>query len=287
MSDISNTDSEVASEPEKTVVVINDEPTALMALKKVVSREYEVHGFQDPKLAWDFLTSETPPDLVLTDLYMPEIDGITLTRLLKRHSGGARGFTAPIVLTSAVAAGEDTEELALEVGASSFLALPQRPNALLDHLRSVLSIGGRRNYTRLIIICSETAKPLIDHLLPLLEEAGFLVEVRVGLSQSLSDDSLADVFLYTEDLDAEKLRDTLVRLNTPGRISIQIVLSLVKSASRAQELMEYGADVVLNESFQPDELFRTIRLARRQRAWMRVMETRHKSLQETKSVTEI
>ena len=60
------------------------------------------------------------PDVILTDVMMPEMDGLSFVRHLRQQQ---RWSTTPIVIISAKATPED-QRLALESGASDFLAKP-------------------------------------------------------------------------------------------------------------------------------------------------------------------
>ncbi len=73
--------------------------------------------------------AETPPDLVLMDLMMPDIDGLTATRVLR-----ARGYTGPIVALSADTA-PHTRESCAAAGCSAYLTKPVDRRELLEMVR--------------------------------------------------------------------------------------------------------------------------------------------------------
>lgn len=74
------------------------------------------------------------PDLILMDIAMPVLDGLSATALLRRHPETS---DIPILAMSAnlIAA---TPEDALEHGCNSFLPKPVTPEALLDEIRAAL-----------------------------------------------------------------------------------------------------------------------------------------------------
>jgi two-component system, chemotaxis family, chemotaxis protein CheY len=103
-----------------TILVIDDEP----ALRSVLCTMLEVFGFSvveagSATLALTLL-EEITPDLVLTDVMMPDMDGLTLIRKLRAEPAWAE---IPALVISAKTTTDD--RMAAELaGASGFLAKP-------------------------------------------------------------------------------------------------------------------------------------------------------------------
>lgn len=120
-----------------TVLVIDDDPSLRRAVARVLRREawlvIEGSDGRDGLI----LAEEGRPDLVLTDARMPEFDGLSLCRELKRP--GRR--SVPVVIMS----GElmDPEEVVdgFESGADDYLLKPFSMEHLVARLRAVLSRG--------------------------------------------------------------------------------------------------------------------------------------------------
>ncbi len=84
------------------------------------------------------LISASPPSLVITDNFMPELDGYGLVRALRE---GLTGGDLPIILVSA--ADEDRAFLAgVPRGKNLFVQKPFTAEALLEAARSGISHGG-------------------------------------------------------------------------------------------------------------------------------------------------
>lgn len=81
---------------------------------------YEVRSCEDAEQAQDLLAREPVPDLILMDLSLPGMDGLTLTRKLKAD---ARFESVPIVAFTALVMKGD-EERALQAGCSGYIAKP-------------------------------------------------------------------------------------------------------------------------------------------------------------------
>ncbi len=88
-----------------------------------------------------------PPDLVLLDLMLPEMDGWEVCRVL-RASEQARD--TPVVMVTA-AATEEARVLSLRVGADDFVAKPFPMQALLRKVRKLLD--GRQGTERVVRGC--------------------------------------------------------------------------------------------------------------------------------------
>jgi two-component system, OmpR family, KDP operon response regulator KdpE len=117
------------------VLVVDDEPQILRALRiNLRVREYEVHvaatGAEALKMA-----SRYPPDLVILDLGLPDLDGVEVI-------GGLRGWTkAPIIVLSGRADSTDKVE-ALDAGADDYITKPFGVEELLARMRAAVRRTG-------------------------------------------------------------------------------------------------------------------------------------------------
>ena len=113
------------------VLVIDDEAQITRVLKHILSaHNYSVRSSEDGSAAFETFT-EWQPDLVVTDLQMPIMDGLALCKAIRLTSG------IPIVVLS-VRNDEKTVVEALDAGADDYISKPFSTNELLARLRSVL-----------------------------------------------------------------------------------------------------------------------------------------------------
>jgi PAS domain S-box-containing protein len=77
-----------------------------------------------------------PPDMVVSDLLMPVMDGYTLLRYWKADERLAR---APFVVYTATYTEPRDEQLAIDLGADAFILKPAEPEAFIARLRDVLA----------------------------------------------------------------------------------------------------------------------------------------------------
>lgn len=116
----------------RTVLVIDDERGFCDVVSVILeSQGYEVQQAYEANDAFGLLT-ETVPDLILTDLMMPEVDGLSLIRRLRETPSWAQ---IPVVMISAHSEPE-IQESAREAGASGFIAKPFSATELRTTVRS-------------------------------------------------------------------------------------------------------------------------------------------------------
>jgi DNA-binding response OmpR family regulator len=114
----------------KTILVVDDEPKILQLVRDYLERAgFGVRAAQDGKAALQIARSEKP-DLIILDLGLPEMDGLDVTRELRKTS------TAPIIMLTARA--EETDKLiGLELGADDYITKPFSPKELTARVRVV------------------------------------------------------------------------------------------------------------------------------------------------------
>lgn len=118
------------------IVVVDDDPEALRfeeSIARSAVARAEVVGLDDPHAALSLVQSR-PPDLVITDLQMPTLNGIELTALLQGNPSTA---SVPVIVTTEVG-GADEWKLLHTLGAECLLVKPLRPEMLGDAIRRVM-----------------------------------------------------------------------------------------------------------------------------------------------------
>jgi two-component system, OmpR family, KDP operon response regulator KdpE len=113
------------------VLVVDDEPQILRALRiNLRVRQYEVYTAATGAQALEEAAAH-PPDLVILDLGLPDMDGVEVI-------GGLRGWTAaPIIVLSGRADSTDKVE-ALDAGADDYVTKPFGVEELLARMRAAV-----------------------------------------------------------------------------------------------------------------------------------------------------
>ncbi|MEX2482312.1 MAG: response regulator [Gammaproteobacteria bacterium] len=82
------------------------------------------------------IARETPPDVIISDLLMPVMDGYTL---LWQWKADARLRDVPFIVYTATYTEPEDEKLALELGADAFILKPAEPDEFIARLRDIQS----------------------------------------------------------------------------------------------------------------------------------------------------
>lgn len=119
-----------------TILVVDDNELN----RRLVCDLLEMEGFASPacadaEAALDWLSRAPVPDLILMDIALPGMDGLTLTRRLRQD---ARYRATPIVALTAFAMKGD-EQKALDAGCSGYIAKPIDTRRFPDQVRAFLA----------------------------------------------------------------------------------------------------------------------------------------------------
>ncbi len=117
----------------KQILVVDDNPDSREMLSFILTGEgFSVIAAGDGLEALD-LVKEVHPDLIITDINMPNIDGIELTKKLREQFKS----TLPIMVVSAF--GGELVSKAIEAGANGAIQKPLHVDSLLTLVKQILS----------------------------------------------------------------------------------------------------------------------------------------------------
>lgn len=119
----------------KTVLVVDDSATMRQMVTYTLSNAgYQVVEAGNGKEAVRKLNGGAKPDLVVTDLNMPEMDGITLIQEIRKMA--ALKFTPILMLTTESA--DDKKKAGQAAGATGWIVKPFNPDQMLKVIQKVL-----------------------------------------------------------------------------------------------------------------------------------------------------
>ena len=124
----------------KTVLIVEDSPTQAARVKHFLSSHYTVMHAKSASEAL-VMGRDNPPDIVVTDVAMPEMDGFELCKRINRDPILKE---VPVLLLTGLSEPEDII-WGLEAGADSYLTKPYDDEELLSRIGFVLENAARRD----------------------------------------------------------------------------------------------------------------------------------------------
>lgn len=199
----------------RKILVVDDEKMMLMITKRILSSKYEILTAMTGTEAIEIFLREKP-DLILSDLMMPEMDGYELHALLQEKTGEA----VPIIFMTADDSDEN-ESRGLEVGAVDYIRKPLKPELLLRRVGNAID---NLNKIRGLETAAST-----DPLTHLLNKTAAQKEIGEVLSKTHG-------ALLMLDLDSFKLVNDLYGHNAGDKILIRFA-ELIKKITRENDLI--------------------------------------------------
>jgi PleD family two-component response regulator len=128
---------EVNDQPRKKVILtVDDAPDNLALISELLKESYRVKVATNGKDALHIAFSSDPPDLILLDIMMPEMDGYEVCRQLKSD---AQTSDIPVIFLTTKSEVAD-EEKGFDLGAVDYITKPISPPILQARIRTHLRI---------------------------------------------------------------------------------------------------------------------------------------------------
>jgi PAS domain S-box-containing protein len=122
------------------IVLVDDNRDIREYIERLLARRYEVTPLDDGEQALKAIL-ENPPDLVLTDVMMPKLDGFGLLKELRANPPTA---AIPVIMLSA-RAGEEARSEGMEAGADDYLVKPFTARELMARVGSHITMYKMRS----------------------------------------------------------------------------------------------------------------------------------------------
>ncbi len=253
-----------------SAVVVNDDPTQLRFFSGLLEKEgLIVSDFETAEEALAAMNHHNPPDIIVTDLYMPGIDGWRFCRLLRspeyKHLN-----KVPILMVSATFAGEHVEGIATDLGANAFLPLPVDGKQFIKQVRAMLA--GERASPPLKVLVVEDDKSLANSLKITFEAHGYRVDMAFTATQAgkLFQSEKYDVAVLAYHLPDSRGDSLLVEFLAQRPDCICLVMTNDPNPELALAWMRKGAAAYLHKPFEPEYLIELCAKAHRERVLLRV-----------------
>ena len=165
------TDSAAAT-PKARVLVVDDTEDNLFLMTGLLEDKYELSLAASGKEALRIVMSEAPPDLILLDIMMPEMDGYEVLRRIRQHPPTA---VIPVIFLTALSTIEE-EQLGLDLGAADYITKPISPPLLLTRVQSHLERNG--NAKRLQALSEKLSRYLAPQVYQSLFDGSQMAEIH-------------------------------------------------------------------------------------------------------------
>jgi PAS domain S-box-containing protein len=267
-------------------VVVNDDPIQLNVLAGLVCKAgLDPRAFTGAEAALAAMDREHPPDLIVTDLYMPGIDGFRFCRLLRSPDYAAFN-QVPILVVSATFAGDALDRIAGDLGADAFLPSPVDDTRFVEQVQGLLS--GKQGRSPLRVLIVEDSTTLANILQKAFAAHGSQAETALtaraaadAFAKTAYDVAVLDYHL--PDGPGDALLDAF-RAERPDCVCLMMTTD--PGPELALDWMKRGAAAYLRKPFQTDYLIELCAKARRERALLRVqdlLEERTRELRESEA----
>lgn len=173
-----------------TAFIIDDDEEMLWLLNETLSHDYNIIKVHDP-LQIDELLIRMHPDIVLCDVMMIGLDGISITQKIKANKQTAH---IPVVLISASHATE-TQVKGLESGAEMYITKPFNPEVLKSAIKQVVT---RKTILKDYYNSPLSAFEMIDGDLTHKEDVRFIQDIYDIIDKHITNKDLSAEFIANE-----------------------------------------------------------------------------------------
>jgi signal transduction histidine kinase/DNA-binding response OmpR family regulator/streptogramin lyase len=161
------------------VLIVEDNDDLLNFMKNILSNDFKVFTAVDGMKAWEFISKQIP-DLVVSDVMMPNMDGFELCKIMKSTYETSH---IPLVLLTALS--EKTDQLhGLGLGADDYLTKPFDMNLLIQRIKTIIRNRKVIREKALQLINGDSNEPLLANELNDKFAKKMLAVARVNLSNT-------------------------------------------------------------------------------------------------------
>jgi adenylate cyclase len=123
-----------AAGPKSKILVVDDTPDNLFLMSALLEDKYELVTASSGAEALEIARSARPPELILLDIMMPDMDGYEVMRRLRKEPSTAG---IPVIFLTALTSIEE-EQFGLDLGAVDYITKPISPPVVMARVNSHL-----------------------------------------------------------------------------------------------------------------------------------------------------
>lgn len=268
------------------VVIVNDVRFQLEATRVILKKmDLDIHLFESAESSLEYMRETGAPDVIITDLHMPGIDGWRFCRLL-RSEEYADFNDVPILVFSATFSGADAEHITKDLGANAFLSVPYDVETFRSFVDALLKGKNPHQNPRVLIV--DANEFLAKHMERAFQADGYETK-KVSSGEHARQHFLKQhpgtvvIDYHLPDCSGEEL---LVEFKNTAFPPICILITADTSPELALNLMKKGADGYILKPFNYQYLIDLCRRVQRERSLLNVELILEKRSEELRKVEE-
>jgi putative two-component system response regulator len=122
------------SDNRPTILIVDDTPANIHILVNILSSDYRTRIATNGEAGLKLAGRQPPPDLILLDVFMPEMDGYEVCRQVKANPVTA---SIPVIFVTGTA-GQDDIAKGRSLGAEDFIMKPLDPATVIETVRRTI-----------------------------------------------------------------------------------------------------------------------------------------------------
>lgn len=225
----------IPRDSKEKILIVEDDHDLRNYLHNILLYDYEVYAAANGKEGFEQCLKEIP-DIVITDVMMPEIDGIELCKLIKKNILISH---IPVLMLTAKT-GEEFSEIGLQAGAWDYIAKPFNSHQLLLKVKNILNT---RNVFRQQIV-NGSLKEIETHYVSY--DQKFVQNAKETILKNYTKPQFSVEFLASElgisRMQLHRKLNSLIGLSTTAfinKIKIETAISMfTNGCDRVQEAMD-------------------------------------------------
>lgn len=157
---------------EQTILLVDDVSENIDVLKGILEPDYIIKAATSAKKALDIAYSASPPDLILLDVMMPEMDGFKVCGLLKNNPVTRK---IPVLFVTTLGEVED-ESMGFAVGGVDYITKPVSPPVVRARVKTHLDLYDQNRVLEEKV--KERTKELNETRLEIIRRLGYAAEYK-------------------------------------------------------------------------------------------------------------
>ncbi|MFN3755409.1 MAG: response regulator [Flavobacterium sp.] len=226
---------ELKKETKEKILIVEDDYDLRKYLKNILLYDYQVIEASNGKEGFELCLKEIP-DIIITDVMMPELDGVEMCKMIKKNILISH---IPVLMLTAKT-GDEFSKIGLEAGAWDYISKPFNSSQLLLKLKNIADT--RNNFRQLIVNGSveKTENHFVSYDQKLVQNTKKIILSKIS-EQEFSAEFLAKE-LGLSRMQLHRKLNTLIGLSTTAfinKIRIQIAVQMFDNGcDRVQEAMD-------------------------------------------------